>query len=322
LPQVAAGAPGIPEHLPEVAAMMKRLPTLQKLPDARQRVNTFIGLSAVPGGGNLASVRGTLYPRNTWVGDCGLTRGPEFFNDGFVYVGFNQPSDVFTTQPVAIKGDNFTAYLEPRVTGQVDGASLYDDRMFVFTARGVSPWTYVTVDEYLGLKRREAVAAVESARVSLGDVEQARFDRARADRTVAALQQTDPKAAAEMKAVFDETERQMEETRVAALADARQAVEQAEHEAADVERFASQLSGQELQAPVRLGTGPYGMAPAGQEGRGKAVKLNPALTAPDTQRQRVFLMVVSYTANNQKYVPDLRQALREMDVAALRRMVP
>jgi hypothetical protein len=321
-PGVAATVPPLwQKELAAIGAMMKRLPALLRLDDARQRVNTFIGHSAVPGGGNLVTIRGTLYPRNTWVGECGLTAGPEFFNSGFLYVGFNQVSDIFATRAVAVKGDGLTAYLEPQVTERVQGEPLYDAGMVVLTPPGVTPWAPVSVDEYLAFKGRELDAAVASAQETLTRTSEGTFDKARGDRTVAEMQKTDPKAAAELRKVLDQTARDFEEGKKAAFAEAQKTRDHARENTAAFKAALARLTPEERRAQARVGSGPYGLAPAGQNGRGALVKLNPALSDPALLKRRVHLIVVSFTANNQKFVPDLRQALKELDLGTIRLMI-
>ncbi len=317
-----AGVPALWQNdFAAIRAMMKALPSLLRLDDARQRVNTFIGLSAVPGGGNLATIRGTLYPRNTWVGECALMASPEFFNSGALFVGFNQLSDIWTSRAVAVRDDVLTAYLEPQITERIQDEALYDGRLVILTPDQLTPWIDVSVDEFLAYKMREFDRAVADAEQQLTKVRENTLDRAAGDRSVESMRKTDPQAAEQLRQLLDRTARDFEENRRTAIAEGENTLERARRDRTAFQTSTGGLTPEQRRAPARLANGANVLAAEGQTGRGKLVKINPSLSDATRVKRRVHLIVVTFTANDPKFTNALRQAIRELDLPRLRRML-
>jgi len=301
-----------------VTAMLKRIPVFGTIVDRRQRVVTYLGHSAGPEFGNFASVRATLYPPNTWIGECEVGKGPEFFNSGNLHIRFNEPRAIFGERPSAVKDDQLPAWIEPKVLETIADETLYAHEVVVLTRNGLAPWVDVTVAEYLQFKGREIDARVKSADERLASTRDMKLDEARMQASLAAMEKTDPKAAAEMRKTFDAMRKDMEAQRVTAIPEAERQLAIERQARAELDRFVAGLSPAARSAAALLGDGPHGLPVPGRASRGKLVKINPALLEPAYQKQRIHLIVVHPFANAKEYADELLQAAREVDYAVLR----
>jgi hypothetical protein len=306
------------KDLATAAAMLKRIPVFGTIADRRQRVVTYLGHSPGPSLGNFASIRATLHPPNTWIGECEVGKGPEFFNSGNLHVKFNEPRTIFGERPHAVKDDQLTAWFEPKVVEKVGDETLYAHEVVVLTRDGLAPWVDVSVADYLRFKGREIDARVKSAGERLASTRETTLDEAGMQSTLAAMANTDPKAAAEMRKTFDAMRKDMEAQRATAIPEAERQLAIERQARADLDRFVAGLPPAARAAAANLGDGPHGLAGPGRAHRGKLVTINPALLDPAYQRHRVHLIVVHPFANAKEYADELLQAAREVDYAVLR----
>lgn len=157
----------------------------------------------------------SIYAPETWGPGCTLAKyaGTDWTSQLFVAVNSTGPL-MEETDPV-IKDDSGWFYVEPRITGRVQGGfPVYDDRVVFVTHVGRSPFVPITVERYLrhfiGVYREGAATTGEFASsVAAGDTSAAAMQQGVSeieetvksmDAQADAMQATDPKTAAELRA--------------------------------------------------------------------------------------------------------------------------
>jgi hypothetical protein len=238
---------------------------LNAIAKVRYQLHRHIGGPGYPGAPLSAESSVYLHKPDAWAGQCGLKPWADTVHFASLEVQFNTLR--------ALEGGaqlTDTRFIrEPEITGRNGGYPIYENRVLVLTAGGVSPFVPVTVGEYLDDWQRQLKAGREEARANAQDGP----DPAEMAAYVKQLRKTDPKAAADLQKSLDEL------VRVAANGDPRLDAEWNE-----LQRLRASLSPAERARPVYLTAEAmarwrFGYAKANDAGARKLVKVNPALWA-------------------------------------------
>lgn len=326
-PAVAKSAPVDlwKQDLDLAGEILKKIPTLQVIPDTRMRLNKYLGYRPMPGFGHTARVSAGLYPPRAWEGECGLNKHAERINRGHLHITFNEPRDIFGYMSHAVKDSALTAYIEPEIAESIDAETIYRHRAVILTPGHISPWIAVSVDEFLQYKLREAEADLAEIQQTLEEMLHPEDPGDESEAMLRELEKTDPAQAQELRKIIAETRRQTEAGIAAALPEIQRQVAEKRRQRDDLIAYREALPAGERSAPAYLeaaiGQGRYGLATERSKSRGKLVKINPALCEGENARRRIQLIVVQPFANDDTLWDTLTRALRETDFPALRRLL-
>lgn len=325
-PAVAKSAPAAEwmQDLKAAGAVLKNIRTLQTLPEIRLRNNMYLGYP-MPGFGHTARVSANLYPPHTWEGPCGLKKGADYFTKAHLHVSFNEPRNIFNNHSYAVRDEQLDAYLEPQALERVGEEILYSHRAVILTPDRLAPWVPVTVEEYLRFKEREGQKELAEQEKTLFEMTHPEDNTEETEAMLREMEKTDPAQAKEMRKIIEENKKTLEASIAESLPGVRRQVEEKQRYLANLNGYIAKLSPRErgAQAVLELnsGEGRYGMAPAGSAGRGKLVKLNPALSQGEKAARRIQLIVLQSFANDPSLGEPMTRALREVDYAELRRLI-
>ncbi len=325
-PAVTKSAP-VAEWMQDLKAtsdILKNIRTLQTLPEIRLRNNMYLGYP-MPGFGNTARVSANLYPPHTWEGQCGLKKGADYFTKAHLHVSFNEPRNIFNNHSYAVRDEQLDAYLEPQALERVGEETLYSHRAVILTPDRLAPWIAVTVEEYLRFKERQGQKELAELEKTLFEMTHPEDNTEETEVMLREMEKTNPAQAKEMRKIIEENQKTLEAGIAESLPEVRRQVEEKERYLADLNGYLAKLSPRERSAQavleVNSGEGRYGLAPAGSAGRGKLVKLNPALSQGDKPARRIQLIVLQPFANDPSLGEPMTRALREVDYAELRRLI-
>lgn len=325
-PAVAKSAPVAEwmQDLKAASAVLKNVRTLQTLPQIRLRNNMYLGYP-MPGFGNTARVSANLYPPHTWEGQCGLKKGADYFTKAHLHLSFNEPRNIFNNHSYAVRDEQLDAYLEPQALERIGEETLYSHRAVILTPDRLAPWVAVTVEEYLYFKEREGQKELAEIEKTLSDMMNPEDASGETEAMLKEFEKTDPARAKELRKMIEENQKAREASIAASLPEVRRQLQEKQRYLADLNDYIAKLSTRERSAQAVLeanwGEGRYGIAPAGSAGRGKLVKLNPALNQGDKPARRIQLIVIQPFANDPSLRDAMTGALRDLDYAALRRLI-
>lgn len=325
-PAVAKSAPvgEWMQDLQAASAILKNVPTLQKLPEIRLRNNMYLGYP-MPGFGNTARVSANLYPPHTWEGECGLKKGADYFTKAHLHITFNEPRNIFNNLSYAVRDEQLEAYLEPKALERIGGETLYTHGAVILTPDHISPWVPVTAEEYLRFKEREAQKELAELEKTLFETMNPEDNSQDTEAMLREMEKTDPAQAKELRKMIEENKKVLEASIAESVPVIQQQIEEKRQYLADLNVYLAGLSPKERSVQAALetnwGEGRYGLAPAGTVGRGKLVKLNPALNQGDKPTRRIQIIVIQPFANDEALRDAMTLALRDVDYPALRRLI-
>lgn len=303
-------------------AVLKNNRTLQRIPQTRLRNRMFIGIR-IDGFGHFAHVMAMLYPPVAWAeGECGLRKGPDFFNSGHLDISFNDPRLIFEHQAYAVR--DLEAYFEPQAAARVGEETLYNHKklwIVVLTPNQLPPWIPVTVEEYLQFKEREEQKKLADLEKTLAEVLETGERLKESMAGIAELKKTDPALAAQMQKTMENERARWEKEKPEVEKQYQKLLQEQRQELSALGAFKSALSPAERNAQTHLGDGRFGLAQGGTQDRGAIVRLNPALRQGEKPTRRIQLIVVKPFANDESLWDDLGQAMRDVDYAALRQLL-
>ncbi len=325
-PAVAKSAPVAEwmQDLKTISAILKNVRALQTMPEIRLRNNMYLGYP-MPGFGNTARVSANLYPPHTWEGQCGLKKGADYFTEAHLHVTFNEPRNIFNEVSIQVRDEQLEAYFEPHVLERIGEETLYRHRAVILTPERLSPWVPVTVEEYLRFKEREAQKELAKMEKTLSEMMNPEDTSEEAEAMLREFEKTDPAQAKELRKMIEENKKALEASIAEGLPEVRRQIEEKRRYLLDLNDYLAKLSPRERSVPAILeassGEDRYGIAPPGSAGRGKLVKLNPALNQGDKATRRIQLIVVQPFANDRSLGEPMTRALRDVDYPALRRLI-
>lgn len=303
-------------------SLLKQLRTLRRIPEKRLRNNIYLG-HFIAGFGHFARVSAMLYPPEAWAeGECGLSKGADFFNSGHVDITCNDPRLIFEHQPDAVR--ELEAYFEPPAAARLGDEILYhagENWVVVLTPNRQPPWVPITVAEYLQFKTQEAERGLVELETKLTEISKPFAPTPESLELLAEFKKTDPAQAEQLQQTIAETRRIWEENSIAGRERYGELIQKQQKLIAEIAAYRSNLTDAERGAPVRLGDGRFDLAAGGTRDRGRIVRCNPALSQGENPTRRIQLIVVSVFANDQSLWDELVQALREVDYPALRQLL-
>lgn len=303
-------------------AVLKKNRTLQRIPQTRLRNRMFIG-SRIEGIGHFARVTAMLYPPVAWAeGECGLRKGPDFFNSGHLDIIFNDPRLIFEHHAFAIR--DLEAYFEPQAVARVGEETLYNHGKFwvvALTPNRLPPWIPVTVEEYLQFKEGEVQKKLAGLEKTLSEVLQTGEKLNASMAGIIELRKTDPALAEQMQKNMETERARWEKEKPEVEKQYQKLIQEQRQELSAMEAFKSGMLPAERNAQARLGDGRFGLAQGGTLDRGAVVRVNPALSQDEKSGRRIQLIVVKPFANNASLWDALGQAMRDVDYATLRQLL-
>jgi len=325
-PAVAKSAPVAEwmQDLKAVSTILKNVRALQKLPEIRLRNNMYLGYP-MPGFGNTARISANLYPPHTWEGECGLKKGADYFTRAHLHITFNEPRDIFNHYSYAVRDEQLNAYLEPQILDHAGEETIYSHRAVILTPDHIAPWVPVTVEEYIRFKEREGQKELAELEKTLFETMNPEDNSQETEAMLREMEKSDPAQAKELRKMIEENKKALEASIAESLPLLQQQIEEKRQYLADLNAYLAALSPKERSAQAALetnwGEGRYGLAPGGTTGRGKLVKLNPALNQGDKPARRIQIIVIQPYANDDTLWDAMTLALRDVDYPALRRLI-
>lgn len=287
-----------------VSAVFKANPALTRIPNVRLMVTSYIGY-ANQGFGHAVRISAGLYPPNTWREGCTLMSGPEFFNQGHVHVQLNSPDEIFHDVRPRLRDDGLVAFAEPT------GAAVIGEETYFESIRGVvltpdrrPAWVPVTVADWLDFRERAARRKVGEVSAEL-DKQKAAVERYRADMERQIAQAPDASTKTQLRKAMEENAAALQAASVGATTELTRLLKDAEAGLQGVRDERSRSSAAQLGEQARVDRVPL-------------VKVNPALAG---RSRPVNLIVVHAVANDRAMDTPLKQAVQEMDFAALRALL-
>ncbi len=303
-----------------VSAILKKLTTLEAIPDKRLGVSMYLG-HPYEGFGNTARVSAGVYPKQAWEGECDLGKGAEFFNNGHVHVVFNEPRAIFEHVSHAVNDDSLLAYFEPKELDRIGAEVMYDHKVVILTPEQIAPWIDVTMDEYLRVVERQTEVQLAEMEKTHREAYASVADTAEAVEMIREMEKVNPQMARDMRASMEESRKMIAASLKETMPEYEKNLEALRKELSELRSHRAGMSSTDRSGPVYMGTGRWQLRANGDPERGKLVKLNPALKQPGKLSRRIQLIVVNPFANDQDLWDELTQATKEVDFAALRAML-
>ncbi len=322
LPSSHASVAPLQQALQQLNALLHRQPALQALPRTRLRSSWQIaGQWTLPARGAHFLLRD--HRESMWQGRCSVLKGADRLEPhATLVVQVNQPEAFFATAVPELRDEQLSAWREVLPTGQVQGRTLYDGHMLVFTAQGRLPWVPVTVAEYLDFTERDLVRRHAEARASLAQQQAAMAPEAREAqirRVVEGMRRVDPAQAARL----EQDLRASLAAEVAAVeaASARRRVRGQDEDpiGRQLERLRAhrnRLGPAELAAQARLGLNGLLDDPPPPERLPGLVRPDPAYPWDRAHPARPQMLMVSVRGGGEFEAP-MAEALRRLDVDGL-----
>jgi len=247
-----------------------------------------------------------------------------------VVVAINAPISFFESTHAELHDDQFQAWREVPVTGQLNGYTLYGGHQLVFTRGGRLPWVPVTTADYVDFTLRDLQRRAQDEAQARGSLPAAgdtaareAWDEAQVRKVTDAMRSVDPagadKMAAELRAQFR---------------DAREAELRSAHRKANagfdanpvqtmirrVQAWRASLSPQQLAAPALLGLNGLHDSSVPLDRYPRLVKPDPNFPWDRPHPARPQMLKVSVRGGGDFEQP-MHRVLQRLDLKALQALV-